>query len=162
MCCRRLIRTLGITVRWHTGWLSHPQQRARTASSSRPTQASSSRPSCFETCAGPTSSFKLSPQTTMGKVSAAVPKWWWVHSMVLTMPYVYFWNDQYMYCTCSGLCTRWWTCSVLGLYVTCMPVAYWFDCVLLHRGVSAENGSLKCGIGLQCHLSTIYWYREPY
>lgn len=75
---RRLTRTRGITARWRTAWLFRPPKRARTASSSRPTRASLSRPSCFGTCAGPTSSSRSSPPTTTAEGSAAVLKWWWV------------------------------------------------------------------------------------
>lgn len=82
---RPLTRTPGITARWRTAWLSRPPKRARTASSSRPTQASSSRPSCFGTCAGPTSSFKSSPPTTTEQGSAAALKWWWVTREVVVV-----------------------------------------------------------------------------
>lgn len=87
--CRPLTRTLGITVPWHTVWSSHRHRRVRTALSSRPTQVSSNQPSCFETCAGPTSSLKLLPQMTMEKVSAAGLKWWWVCSIMPFIVYMY-------------------------------------------------------------------------
>jgi len=108
LCYRPLIRTLGITVRWHTAWSSHRHRRARTALSSRRIQVSSSRPSSFEICAGPTSSLKWLPRTTMEKVSAAVLKWWWVSS---AMPFVaHMYADQYIYiyCTGIGLCAHRW------------------------------------------------------
>lgn len=103
--CRPQIRTQEITVPWRTVWSSRPQRRVRTALSLRPTQVSSSQPSCFETCAGPTSSLKSLPQTTMGKVSATAPKLWWVTSLRL-FQIVRVDMDKYrgrIYCMLLGL-----------------------------------------------------------
>lgn len=147
LCYRPLTRTLGITVKWLIGWSFHPQQKARTALSSRPSQESSSQPWCFETCAGRTSHFRLLPPMIMVKDSAAVLKWWWVLWLLQCLRCEYISNHVEYSVTVAQMFSphnhsNSLTCTLMTYYTY-----YTLNHFTCHSMVSFHGTSLICEMG---------------